>query len=247
MVKYTYIDDSQLLKAFYEAGVDPSSWTKELEAKFKGRFRTRRSKHFYQLRKVIGIATNIPSLVNATPDEFAKMDKDKLRKECQDALPWDVRRHPYDPPFFAADGDPLGGEVLASLIKSWTDIIYPGLKLFQPNLTECPPIEEFVTMCRLVRKTRFVFVFVFVLYLQFFSQMKEWWGPADPTLAPVMKENVNFNQDVGLWHEYVHDSLKKSETVKVKDIMLDLGDSIREEFLEKIMGEVVFPERQPKE
>ena len=79
--------------------------------------------------------------------------------------------------------------------------------------------------------------------------MKEWWGPADQTLqvAPVMKENVNFNQDVGLWHEYVHDSLKKSETVKVKELMLDLGDSIREDFLENIMGSIIYPSLQNKE
>lgn len=239
MVKYQYIDDAQLLKAFNLVGVHPSSWSKELEAKFKGRFRTRRSKHFYDLRKIIGLATGIKTLYLTAPRDFDKIDKEALRKECQDALPWDTKRHPYDIPFFAADGDPLGGEVLANIIKCWKEIVFHQLIKFEPSLTECPPIEDFVTMCRLVRKN---FVFVFVLVPEFFfsSQMREWWGPV-PDTGSVMSPSVHFNKTVGYWHEYVKDSVKKSDTLKVNDLWKDLGESLNDSFLTDIMGQVEMP------
>ena len=152
LIKYGYLDDSQVLRLLLDLGIPKAQVTRQLRIRLTGRMRTRRCGRFTQLRLIIAEATGVTALDPSSATEWSLLWRNNwvaVRAACQAKCPWDHVLEPHDIPFLASDDDPFGSEIFINLITLWQERMLPSLKK-EIKISDVPPIEELTLMLRMV-------------------------------------------------------------------------------------------------
>ena len=144
LIKYGYLDDSQVLRLLLDLGIPKAQVTRQLRIRLTGRMRTRRCSRFTQLRLIIAEATGVTALDPSSATEWSLLWRNNsvaVRAACQAKCPWDHVLEPHDIPFLASDDDPFGSEIFINLITLWQERFFSAYRRLYIRESEKSPAE----------------------------------------------------------------------------------------------------------